>query len=209
MVLSVHLLAPKLNADRTNQSLQQSMNSLKADEDVFAALLKKQPFYETNDCDSVIRFGNPDSKLRLSILSNPYCNPCAKMHKRIEELLKQTGNAISVQYILSSFTEEMNSTNKYLIAACLNPLASRHCEEERRSNLFHDWFEKGKPLRDDYFKEMGLDMNNPAIEAEFQKHEAWKQKTQIKGTPTVLVNGFKLPESYKIEDLRFFTDLDL
>ena len=224
LILSVHLLAPKLNADSTNQSLQQSINSLKADEDVFAALLKKQTFYETNDCDSVIRFGNPDSKLRLTVLSNPYCNPCAKMHQRIEELLKQTNNAISVQYILSSFRENLNETNKYLIAACLaatspdadldnteihSQFSILNSQFKRMMRLFHDWFEKGKPLRDDYFKEMGLDMDNPAIEAEFQKHEAWKQKTQIKGTPTVLVNGYQLPETYKVEDLRYFTDLNL
>ena len=48
-------------------------------------------------------------------------------------------------------------------------------------------------------------MDNPAIEAEFQKHEAWKQKTQIKGTPTVLVNGYQLPETNNVEDLRYFT----
>ena len=56
---------------------------------------------------------------------------------------------------------------------------------------------------------MALDMENLDIEAEFQRHEAWKLKTQIKGTPTVLINGYKLPESYKIEDLRYFTNLDL
>ena len=70
-------------------------------------------------------------------------------------------------------------------------------------------FEKGKPLKDDYFKDMGLDIESAEVEAEFLKHEAWKQKTQINATPTVLVNGYKLPESYKIEDLRYFTDLDV
>ena len=49
-------------------------------------------------------------------------------------------------------------------------------------------------------------MTNPAIEAEFQKHEAWKEKTQLRATPTIVVNGYKLPDNYKIEDLRYFTD---
>ena len=94
------------------------------------ALLKKQPFYETDDCDSVIRFGNPNSKLQLTVLNNPYSNTCAGMHKRIEDLLKQVNNDISVQYILSYFnmgehtkgehTGSPLQTNKYLIAACLN-----------------------------------------------------------------------------------------
>ena len=102
---------------------------------------------------------------------------------------------------------------------------NRHCEErsnpEKSTNtadalsvqnnlqLLSNWFEKGKPLKDAYFKDMGLDIENPEVEAEFQKHEAWKQKTQISATPTVLINGYKLPESYKIEDLRYFTDLTI
>ena len=75
--------------------------------------------------------------------------------------------------------------------------------------IISDWFEKGRPLGDDYFKETGLDIKAPAIEVEFQKHEAWKQKTQIKGTPSVLVNSYQLPESYRVEDLRYFTYFDL
>ena len=179
------------------------MNSLKADENVFVTLLKNQPYYETEDCDSIIRFGNPDAKLRLTILSNPYCNPCSSMHQRTEEFLIQVNNNISIQYILSSFGEKLNSTNKYLIATCLADKTVPAVQ------ILSDWFEKGRPLRDDYFKDMGLDMENPAIEVEFEKHVAWKQKTQIRATPTVLVNGYKLPESYKIEDLRYFTDLDI
>ena len=55
--------------------------------------------------------------------------------------------------------------------------------------IFNGWFEKGKPLRDDYFKDMGLDIDNPEIEVEFQKHETWKLKTQIKGTSAAKKNA--------------------
>ena len=54
---------------------------------------------------------------------------------------------------------------------------------------------------------MQLDITNPAVELEFKKHNAWKEKTQIRATPTILVNGYKLPENYKIEDLWYFTEL--
>ena len=202
-ILGINLIVPKLNTEEAIQSLKQSMNSLKADENVFTALLKQQPFYETNDCDSIIRFGNPDSSLRITVFSNPYCNPCAKMHKRIDDLLQRVNNDISVQYILSSFNENLNSTNKYLIAACLgkNP--------DSKTQLFNDWFENGKALKDEYFSSLSLNMENPKIEVEFKKHEAWKKKNQLRGTPTVLINGYQLPESYKIEDLRYFTDMRL
>jgi len=201
-IVGINMLVPKLNTDKKMQSLQQSMNSMKADEDLFVTLLKKQPFYETNDCDSVIRFGNPDSVLRLTVLSNPQCSPCSKMHNRINELLKQANNNISVQYILSSFGENRKSTNKYLIAACL-------ADKTGAMEVLKDWFDKGKLLGDDYFKDLCLNIDNPEIEVEYEKHEAWQQKTQIKATPTVLVNGYQLPESYKIEDLRHFTELNI
>ena len=52
-------------------------------------------------------------------------------------------------------------------------------------------------------------MDNPDIETEFQKHEAWKGKTQLRATPTILVNGYQLLGNYKIEDLRYFTEFVL
>ena len=38
---------------------------------------------------------------------------------------------------------------------------------------------------------------------------AWGKKTQLQGVPTVLINGYQLPESYKVEDLRYFSDIEL
>ena len=203
LILGTNLLVPNLNSNKTINSLHQTINSLKANEDVFTNILKKQPYYETNKCASVIRFGNPNSKLQVTILSNPYCTPCAKMHHRIEELLQQVNNEISIQYILSSFGENFNSTNKLLIAVCLDTKVNSTIQ------VFSEWFEKGKALKDGFFKSFSLNLENPEIETEFLKHDEWKQKNQIRSTPFVLVNGYKLPDIYKIDDLRYFTNLDL
>ncbi|MDR2585724.1 MAG: thioredoxin domain-containing protein [Prevotellaceae bacterium] len=201
-ILGLNALLPQIKRGKMVQHLRQSINSIKADEDVFVALLKKQPHYEI-DNESIIRFGNSEASLQLTILSNPYCNPCAKLHKRLEELMQKMKNNISVQYFLSSFKEEWNTTNKYLIAACLAD------DSGSGMYIFRDWFENGKALRDEYYKDWGLDIGDPEVEAEFLKHEAWKKKTQIRATPTVLVNGYKLPDNYKIEDLRYFTDFNI
>jgi len=201
MILGINAFVPKINAERTIQFLRQSLSSMKADEDVFATILKKQPFHETTDSYSILRFGNLDSSLQLTILTNPYCYPCSMMHKRIELLLQKNSN-IGVIYILSSFAEELNSTNKYLIAACL-------ADNNNIAQIFTEWFDKGKALRDDFFKDMNLNRENPAIESEFQRHAAWRKKTQIRATPTVLVNGYQLPENYKVEDLRYFSDFNV
>ena len=68
---------------------------------------------------------------------------------------------------------------------------------------------KGKQLQEKFFENLQLNIDNPAIETEFQTHEAWKEKTKLRATPTVLVNGYKLPDNYKIEDLRYFERLKI
>lgn len=50
---------------------------------------------------------------------------------------------------------------------------------------------------------------DPVIEAEFQKHESWKQKMQLHATPTILINGYQLADNYKIEDLKYFTEFNV
>ncbi|GHV58451.1 hypothetical protein FACS1894182_10830 [Bacteroidia bacterium] len=123
------------------------------------------------------------------------------MHKRIEKLLKDTKDKICVQYIFASFASDLDFANKYLIAAYWENDASTFRQ------IISSWFEKGKLLKEEFFKNLNLDLNNPDIETEFQQHEAWLEKTQIRATPTILVNGYELPDNYKIEDLRYFTAL--
>ncbi|GHU80166.1 hypothetical protein FACS1894145_5970 [Bacteroidia bacterium] len=52
-------------------------------------------------------------------------------------------------------------------------------------------------------------MNNPGIEAEFEKHKAWLKQARINGTPTVLVNGYQLPDNYQIENLRYIMEFNV
>jgi len=132
------------------------------------------------------------------------------MHARIDKLIsrgesnspvKQTN--ICIQYIFSAFNENLEYANRFFIAIYLER------GSEAAWQLYSDWFEKGKALQEAFFIDLKLDMTNPAIEDEFQKHRSWKDQTQLRATPTILVNGYKLPDNYKIEDLQNFTDFKI
>jgi hypothetical protein len=201
-VFSFNLLVPILGRGGEMERVKQEINSLKANEEIFRTLLAQQPCYEVSKTDSQILFGNPDAGLRITILTNPFCNPCAKMHKRMEKLLNDSKRDVCIQYIFSSFTPDLDFAVKYLIAAYLQK------ERGEFERIIGDWFEKGKPLREAFFNDLRLETTNLDVEAEFQKHESWKAKTQLRATPTILVNGYKLPDNYKIEDLRHFTEFN-
>jgi len=203
LIFALNLLVPSLSSNNGMEQIKQEINSIKADENVFKALLKKQSAYEVSKTDSQILFGNPDANLLISVFTNPYCNPCARMHKRVIKLLHDTKRNICVQYLFSSFQPDLEFAVKNLIAIYLEKGQSEF------EQIISNWFEKGKPLKEAFFENMQLNMENPCIETEFQKHETWKEKTRLRATPTILVNGYKLPDNYKIEDLRYFTNLDL
>lgn len=199
----INILLPKFIRGNITEQITQEMNSLKMNDEVFSALLKLEPHYEVDKATSNILFGNLDASILITLLTNPHCEPCARMHKRVKNLLQGIGDKICVQYIFSSFDEELNSSNKFLIATYFNKNVNETME------IYDEWFIKGKYQKEDFFKKYNFNLEQKSVCNEFQKHDEWKIQTKLRATPTILYNGYNLPNSYKIEDLEYFTDLYL
>lgn len=200
-LLALHILVPVITNKSRLEQITQEMNSLKANEKVFITLLEEQPRYPVSQDSSQVLFGNPFVKLFVTVLTNPHCNPCANMHLRIGELLKLR-NPMQVQYIFSSFSFDLEVSARYLIAVYLQK------SQTEREHIYTEWFEKGKFNKEAFFEKYPVDIHNTSVTEEFNRHKAWIQASQIRTTPTVLVNGFKLPDNYQVEDLKYFTDLE-
>lgn len=200
--LGLSLYIPKISERNNMDSLSQEMNSIKSNDKVFNALLKDQPMYPVGKLYSKILFGNPTG-IVITILTNPHCNPCSKMHARIEKLLEESPGKFCIQYIFSSFNEDFNRSNMYLIAAYLN-----NSELEAR-DIYNEWFKSGRSNRNYFFKKYDYDIRNENVISEFNLHAQWINETKLRATPTILINGYRLPDNYKIEDLKYFSKLDI
>lgn len=199
-MISSNTLSNKVLLLKSKIEIEYELNSIKSNENVFHVLLKDRPHYAVDKSNSSILFGNRDSPILVTILTNPHCNPCARMHERVEKLLSETNN-LCIQYIFSSFNEELENSNKHLIGVYLNN------EKSISIAIFNEWFKYGK-LNTDFFKKkypiaQGLENS---VECELQKQKHWKLTTKLQTTPTILVNGYLIPENYKIEDLRYFAE---
>ena len=104
------------------------------------------------------------------------------MHKRIENLLEKVGDRICVQYIFTAFDGDLENSNKQLIAVYL------HHPLKEATRILHEWYTGGKYEKDDFFKRY--------------------KNTQLTATPTILINGYKLPREYRIEDVAYFVDIE-
>lgn len=202
-ILGLVIIIPRLSEGQQVESITQEMNSIKMKNEVFLSYLKNQPYYKVSKSDSLIMFGNPNSSFVVTILTNPHCSPCAKTHKRMDDILTKIGDKICLQYIFSSFNEELDYTGKFLTAVYLQKGRSE------AMSIFNEWYEKGKYNKDDFFsKYKEININNE-VETEYAQHQKWRFETKISATPTILINGYQLPDIYKVEEIEDFIGLEI
>ena len=201
--LALHFLTERWFRSEQLKSVTYELNNLKASENVFLSQLEQQPRYEVGAATSQILWGCPQAKLRITILTNPHCNPCAQMHKRIGTLLKEMGDKVCVQYIFSSFNKELENSARFLLAVY---------QQEKRDKaemIYNEWFAGKKYLGEAYIMTFGYDLRTAEVSQELDNHNEWRYKNKLTATPTILINGYQLPDNYKIEDMRYLGDLNI
>ena len=146
-----------------------------------------------------ITLGNKDAKNTIIKVCNPYCAPCARAHEELKELLENNKD-IKVQVIFNATNapdDKRSAPVKHLLA-----IASKGNEVEIEKAM-DDWY-----LSPDKNYEVfagKYHMNGELKKQDEKIHEmaAWCTATDIAYTPSIFVNGHLLPESYKIDDLKY------
>ncbi|MCD7936377.1 MAG: thioredoxin domain-containing protein [Tannerellaceae bacterium] len=199
-LLILNILIPRLSEALKMQEVTQKFNSLKADDDIFKSLLKSQEQYVVTR-DLGILMGNPTAPNLLTVVSNPHCGPCAKLHTQIEQLINTCGEKYCIQYILTSFNKELEESARLFIAM--------YQQQDPAAFLafLHEWYTSGKDNREETYKKYPFTGSDEQLVTEFEKQKEWIQKSNIHATPTLLFNGHLLPEKYKVEDLVYFYDI--
>ena len=200
-IIAVHLCASVHASDKERILAVQQHRALKANNAVAKALIEKGEYYETTmEESSSIIFGNPEAKMRVTILSNPHCNPCARMHDEVERLLDSCGETICVQYIFSSFNEQLEDSSRYLIS-CYDRLNQRTTRQ-----IYSGWYAGEKNNHAKIVRRNDATIHTEQVEMELQKHRDWLGRTGLAATPTLLVNGYELPREYELADLAMVTE---
>ncbi|WP_284460664.1 vitamin K epoxide reductase family protein [Chryseobacterium sp.] len=145
--------------------------------------------------------GQKDSKLRISIISNPYCGFCKDGHKIMESLLKKYPNDISVQMRFNYTPERANEKYTQLISDLTYIYHNK--PEKEFLHAVEEWFESkdenkinllsgGVPTSENL---------NPLIAMSAENNNAG-----LNFTPIFLINGYQFPDKYDREDIWFFID---
>lgn len=201
-ILLINLLVSVINRAHKLEPTIQELNSVKKRDDVFRFLLKQQEYCEIDNSVSKIIFGNPKASVGITILTNPHCEPCGKMHKKVNNLLEVMGSKLYIQYVFSAFDDSMLDSNRFLIAAYLQSNDIRLTEQ-----IYDDWFAKEKYSPKGIMDLYKFDLHDDSVDGEISQHNSWKLKNNLAATPTILVNGYFMPKEFKLEDLVYMEEI--
>ncbi len=192
------LLKPMLLQLQKVKPTQYQLRRLKYNTDLFNNMLKGQPQYALPDEDWSIVLGNTKAKNVITMVSNPYCSPCNKTHQQLSEWLGN-GHDLQVRVVFTANNDENDNKTpvvRHLMA--LNELPDKNLVEK----ALHGWYAQKEKKYESWAKAYPVHLDEVNY-YKLDKQNAWCQLAEIKATPTLLVNGFRLPEVYQLQDIEY------
>ncbi|MEQ9098805.1 MAG: vitamin K epoxide reductase family protein [Imperialibacter sp.] len=170
---------------------------------VFMHLLFQQKHLAINSGEYEILIGNPDAEIRVTMASNLFCNPCKEQHKFVQEVVSTYSDKVSVafRFVKSSKTlDGIVSANEYLIQYWLTNIFNSPRESDLTELMLKDWYDLMdiNKFSDQY--PLSQEIGQATYDVE-KSHADWILASEIRRTPTFFVNGYELPQNYKIKDL--------
>jgi uncharacterized membrane protein/glutaredoxin len=184
-------LKPIFTNNQKVSVLTNNLRRFKNNPDLFLSLLHQQenmPLVNEN-LNAIIQ-GSINAAHTITIVTNPFCNPCAKAHKIIETLL-DTNENLNCQIIFAASDSEEDNRNIIARSILSQPT-------EKQAFILSKW---NKHEDDDIKKwEREMPLNEYSKEILY-KHIEWIKNANVKSTPTIFFNGYRIPQMYQLEDL--------
>ncbi len=185
---------------RSTKQAEIELRRLKHDSQVFETLLTKQKTLAHIPEGLGITLGNINATTTLIQVCNPYCEPCAKAHSIIDDLLEEYEN-LKVRII---FTATDNETDPR--AEPVKHLMALYEKRDKQliKKALTDWYSSGKKNYRAFAKEYPLNGEWQFQGDKLKAMYEWCRDAEITSTPAIFINGHQLPNIYTVTDLKYF-----
>ena len=201
IVLVIILLIKVLySSNKETDSLHLRLAKVKRDPSFFFTQLKRGRKIEIPVSKHSLIFGEPASKITLSVFLSFYCTYCAKMYKSVMALIDNDVK-IRIRLIFGAPTDELSKRMTVIICSFLE-----QGQTMLIARLIEEWYVTDQKQRertlyqDQIFKESKFVSEFILFNSELFK------TNKIHGVPAAFVNGYPLPHIYDLEDLKFFAE---
>ncbi len=170
---------------------------------LFNSLLQKSPKLNTQIHNpGEIIFGNRNSSLEITIVTNPFCGHCKPVHKLVDQILERYNSLVKVT-IRFNVPVDTPDNQGAIVANKLIELYNNKGEQvcmEAMTEIY------GDVSYDDWLKKWGENSNTQKHHSILTTGKQWASDNGINFTPEILINGKSFPKEYSRTDLSFFIE---
>ncbi len=193
-----YLLKPLLLAAKAAPGYNAAYKRLLYNPEIFNGLLQQQPAAPGGWQQLGINIGNPDAANTIIKVCNPYCGPCAKVHPVLEEIIKHNKD-MQVKVIFTATNNENDpgaKPVKHLLAVAAKE------NKQLTEQALDDWYLPEKKDYDAFAAKYPMNGEFQEQVGKLDMMKAWCEEAEITFTPTIFINGRRLPETYSIDELK-------
>lgn len=167
---------------------------LKTNKELFLNHLRGQPTMPVyHPRTKALVLGNPLAEHTITFITNPFCGPCAKTHKELENIIRNT-DQVKIDIIFYACTDMSKQVAQHFLSL------NHHGHNVEQAMAF--WFSSKNK---DY-----TSLSTIYVAQEVDKHRAdaddhcqWCIDSEIPHTPFLYVNGFVAPKFYDVGEIAF------
>jgi len=186
-------------------------NRFKHNLSLFKQQLYKQKKINVDTFDKEIVLGNQNSPIEIDMIANPGCRYCGKAFRKVFQLLYTYPDMIKIVIrfnfmVLPNLYENIPPFFKkklHLMNYWIHEVYGKPNQQDLTIQLINDWYKFGnkhfKKFKKKYTTEKDSEYEHTLTFA--YQHSEWVYKTGIKTFPTIMINGFKIPVNYNIDDI--------
>jgi len=190
---------PLAEKARSVESMRRQMRTWKKNFRLFVTLLRSQPAIGHEAWENEMVLGNPDAPLQIIAVIGLYCQMCKIEYAQLSGLVQR--HAMDVKVII-----RFNNSRRQATESIPYILESYHkaAGAEQQGAVLGDWF----AIQDlDKFKERsGIASLSKDHSVLMGRYRPWLQENRIFRTPSFFIDGYPLPEPFRLADLDKWID---
>ncbi|MCF2491509.1 vitamin K epoxide reductase family protein [Dyadobacter sp. CY347] len=134
-----------------------------------------------------VAIGNLDAPDIVTVVTNPLCSPCSQTHNEINQFLEYNTN-IRCQFVFTGPQKALEISSTFL-----NPTI------KNKKVLMDSWYHDIQQNSDTWITSHDSKIQ---IDEQLRLHARWCEIAAVSETPTIYINGVKLPIAFRIRDLK-------
>lgn len=206
VVVSVILIRSTLESRNRAEQAEITANRVKYSPDVFMHLLRRGRRVNTSLFGNELLIGKPNASIQITMAASLVCGPCKEGFEKAVQLVNVYPNKVNVAFRFLPMNEEKEvdqiNADRYLLNNWLEQLNGGNKSSMKVEQMLKDWYAL-TDVRDftEKYPITNIGRNDRAIKKLMDQYVRWFEEARIQKTPTFFVNGWELPENYKIEDM--------